>query len=193
VLPATTGWFKTLPTGVTVTKNGTNAVRYDYAFLYNQSSYDVSSLRGSVYVASNVNVTLKVSDNNATISNLMVAGTGNSAATLTIYMAGTNFTLSGKTTVENQSATNLCYFGSTNNTSINLTFSVNGTTNFYGTIYAPSANVTNKDDYNTNFPYAFTGAVMAGSIQQVGNLKFHFDDSLLTTRRRYVVASWHEL
>ena len=188
VLPVTTGWFNTLPPGIT-----TKGTHYDYAFIHDQTSYDVSSLNGSIYVASNVNVTLKVSDNNATINNLKVAGSGNSAATLTIYMAGTNFTLNGKTTVQNQNATNLCYFGSSSNTSINLNFSLNGTTNFYGTIYAPSANVTNTGDYNTNVPYAFTGAVIAGSIQQVGNLKFHFDDHLLTTRRRYVVASWHEL
>ena len=172
--------------------------QYKYAFQFpGNNNYSLNSLNGSIYVAPGANITL-VTQNDANINSIYVAGTGNNAGSLTIYMGGTNFALMGKVTVENQSATNLQYFGSAANTNItlNLGDSIHGpiTTNFSGTIYAPTASVLLNDGYETNVSYSFNGAITAQSITQIGKLQFHYDDNLRRNgpRRRYVLGSWQE-
>jgi hypothetical protein len=198
-LPPTGGCFQS--TGTTDIKIGTNTVHYDYAFLAGNAAYYLNSINGSIYVGTNAHVTI-ITPNNATVKKLYIAGSTVNAGSLTLYVAGGNFSLTDKATVENQSATNFSYFGSPSNTNVNLNLGdgVHGpiTTNFFGTIYAPAANVTITDDYGNSPPYAsyaFTGSVSARTITQIGKVQFHFDDNLLNTgpQRRYVVASWQEL
>jgi hypothetical protein len=189
-----------LPAGNT---NSANGVWYNYAFS-NTADYVTANLNGSVYVAQQAVVNLLVTDA-ATLEGLYIAGSNSTAGKLTIYMSGANFTfgitndsgllVGGTNIVENQNSTSFSYFGLPGNHSVNFNLSRNGTPNFYGTIYAPSADLFINDDYYPGASYAYFGAVTAKSITQVGKVTFHFDENLARSgpRRGYIVTSWQEM
>jgi hypothetical protein len=90
----------------------------------------------------------------------------------------------GTNIVENRNATNFSYLGSPGNSTVSFNLSTNGTPNFYGTLYAPSANLLVNDDYYPGIQYAYFGTVTAKSIIQVGKVIFHFDENLARSGRR---------
>jgi hypothetical protein len=155
--------------------------------------YDApNGLIGSLYVGTNRNVRLRISDN-TTISNLYIAGSGK----LTIYMAGASFALTGTTTVQSGNPTNFCYLGLPGNTTVQIPPEQGGTNNpyFYGMIYAPAASLAWVDHgYNYNSDMHLVGAYVAKSINLIGWASFHFDENLLRVgpRRGYLVTTWRE-
>jgi hypothetical protein len=104
-----------------------------------------------------------------------------------MYMDGATFTLNSATT-DSGNATNLTYFGTTNNTQINLT----GNAGFTGTIYAPEANFHLGGGGSS--PYDFVGSSVTATVTMNGHYKFHFDENLLGyLSRGFTVTSWREL
>ena len=187
-LPSKAGWMSNMPS---YTNSG---VVYKYACPVSCGSsqnYDVTGgLNGSLYVAPTVDARLAISGN-VTISNLYIAGGGK----LTVFMSGANFTLTGKMTVESGYSTNFCYLGLPGNTTFRLPPHSSGTniSNFFGTVYAPGANLSGDGDYSND--YRLIGSFVAGSINLVGWFSFHYDENLLRVgpRRGYLVSSWQEL
>ncbi len=188
--PSTAGWSAALPPPYT-----NNLIRYDYGFrtpLYIQNTDvpDTAFTGQSLFVGTNVNVIIRTTGNTV-ISNLYVAGNGK----ITIYSASPNFTLNGKMTIESGTSTNFCYFGLQSNT--NVAFNFVSTTNFFGTIYAPSATVTNNYSKNNtdNDKNNFIGSAVGRSLVVRGNPTYYFDEGLIKSgpRRGYVVTAWQEL
>lgn len=161
-------------------------VTYNYVF-NSSGDYVINNLSGSIYVATNVAVRLRLTGN-ASPTVITVAGPG-AGSRLTIYMDGPSFTLSGQSTVDGGVANNLAYYGTTNNTSI----SFSGNASFIGTIYAPEANFTLGGGGSNTFD--FSGSVIAKSITMNGHFDFHFDEALLANgpSRGYCATSWTEL
>ena len=84
-------------------------------------------------------------------------------------------------------AANLCIYGLTNLTSVNL----GSISNFTGTIYAPQADLTIG---NSAFTTEFTGSCIAKSITLNGNVTVHYDENLrrVGPGRAFVPISWTE-
>jgi hypothetical protein len=169
------------------------STNYQYAFgpgapyPNNGGNYTVSGLSGSIYV-SNVSVTLKLTGN-ASPPVVYVAGTGATAGQLTIYMDGPTFSIGGSSFVDGGNATNLTYYGTTNNTQINIS----GNAAYTGTIYAPEADFKLSGGGTT--VYNFVGASLTKSVKMNGHFKFHYDENLavIGPRRGFVPKSWREL
>ena len=161
-------------------------VTYSYVFT-TSGNFQLPSLSGSIYVATNASVTLLI-NGNATPSTIELAGPG-PGARLTIYMDGPTFSLSGNTTVDGGSALNLTYFGTTNNSAISLS----GNASFTGTIYAPEAAFSLGGGGNNT--YDFVGSVIANTATINGHFNFHYDEALLTQgpMRGYAATSWREV
>src|SRR6185503_5824011 len=112
-------------------------------------------------------------------------------ASLTIYMAGASTTIAGNGVVNDTAqAKNFAYYGLPGNTTINIT----GNGAFYGTIYAPQADLNLKGSGNSSVE-DFTGASVTKSTKMTGNFNFHYDEDLirLTTLGGYDVTSWAEM
>ncbi len=186
VIPTTVSWLPAYPQTYS-----TNDITYSNAFFLG-GSYTVSGLSGSVYVGPNANVTLLISGN-ARLGDIRVASDGFSSGSLTIYMAAASFTVGGDTTVDNGNATNLTYFGLPGNTSITL----QGTTNFIGTLYAPAADL-NIDTWSWEYEFDFIGSCVTKSVSVsgYGRCRFHYDENLgrsAAPRRGHLAVSWQEL
>jgi hypothetical protein len=168
-----------------------DGVLYNYVFGYGVASsgdYTITGLSGNVYVGTNSNIRLLL-NGNASPGNIRVAGPGGNSGHLTIYMNGPSFTLSGQSTVDGGTASNLSYFGTTNNTSISLS----GNAAFTGTIYAPEADFSLGGGGNNT--YDFVGSSVTKSVTMNGHFNFHFDEALLRNgaARAFVANSWKEL
>jgi hypothetical protein len=189
-LPNVGAWFT--PSG------GTAPDGLIYDNLLPSGNYQVADLTGSVYVGQS-NTVLYV-----TSSISIGTGGGNTnngyapaqihiaaGASLTIYMAGATTSINGNGVVnDNAQAKNLAYYGLPSNTTINLT----GNGAFYGTIYAPQADLNLKGSGKTAVE-DFTGAAITKTTTMTGNFNFHYDESLigLTTLGGYDAASWQEM
>lgn len=188
VLPTTT-WLPPSPLqypAVPVTES--DGIKYDYVFDGPSGGGDVviSSLSGNIYVGTNTHVRMLVQTSSSP-NYIRVAGIGASAGQLTIYMDGSTFTLNSATT-DSGNATNLTYFGTTNNTQINFV----GNAAFTGTIYAPEANFHLGGGGSS--PYDFVGSSVTATVTMNGHYKFHFDENLLGyLSRGFTVTSWREL
>jgi hypothetical protein len=191
VVPATVNWLPALP--VTYSTNG---MIYDKAFLQN-GSFTISGLNGNLYVGEGVNVTLQISDA-AVVGDIWIAGIGNNAGKLTIYMTGASFSVNGDMTVESGSVNGFTYFGLPGNAIITL----NGTPDFIGTIYAPGTAlsvINNSDPWSWDYDtFNFTGSTVIGSVNVNGysRSRFHYDENLKragTPRRGFVATAWNEL
>jgi hypothetical protein len=164
-----------------------NTIPYNYVFDI-PGNYTINNLNGSIYVASNIVVSLLLTGN-ASPANLEVAGAGATAGKLTIYMDGPTFTVGGAAVVDGGAASNLAYYGTTNNTQISMT----GNASWTGTIYAPEADI--KLGGGGNNTYDVVGSIIGNTITMNGHFNFHFDEALLTSgpSRGFVANSWREL
>jgi len=188
VMPQT-NWFQPFVTNSMPI--GTNNYQYVFGpglpYPNNGGNYIVDNLNGNLYI-SNVNVTLKLTGS-ATPGVIWVAGSGTTAGKLTIYMDGPSFKVNGSSVVDGGLAASLCYYGTTNNTSITF----GGNASFTGTIYAPEATLTQSGGGSST--YDFVGAAVLSSANINGHFSFHYDESLATTgpKRGYLPVSWTEL
>ena len=87
-------------------------------------------------------------------------------------------------------ARNFQYYGLPSNTAVNIT----GNGAFFGTIYAPEAdlNLKGSGKYSVD---DFTGASVTKNTTMTGNFNFHYDETLirLTTLGGYDAVAWQEL
>ncbi|MEW6306313.1 MAG: hypothetical protein AB1705_22840 [Verrucomicrobiota bacterium] len=161
---------------------------YQYV-ISTSGDYRISSLSGSLLIASNANVRLIV-DGNISLTGqdkIMIEGGG----CLNLYMAGAEAKITGTGVVnQNGNATNFFYWGTTNNT----TLAVNGNGSFKGVIYAPNANFTMNGGGNSNLE-DITGASVTATARINGNFNFHYDENLgrLNFSRGYIITAWNEL
>ncbi len=161
-------------------------VTYNYAFLASGNFTVPSS--GSIYVAPNVKVQLRVTADNFKPSGIVVAGTGAASGNLMLYMAGSSCTLPGSGTLQNDRAANLTYFGLPQNTSITF----GGKSTFVGTIYAPNADLTLNGGGSSS---GLIGGFIVKSVTMNGHYDFHFDEALLQAPLTlgYAPVFWREL
>jgi hypothetical protein len=177
-----------------------DGVTYTYAFP-NSGDYVLNGSSGGIYVGPGADVRLKISANfNA--ATIRVAGT-NRSGTLSLYVLGAAFTLSGDAVVDNGNPANFNFFGLPGNNTI--LFSTNAL--FNGTIYAPEADVTINTGYvppvsgHHHTPgyfvsLDFIGSCFANSLTINGSGSFHFDEDLARNNnfsRGFLVTSWQEL
>ena len=166
----------------------TNGISYTYSFLVG-GYYTIDSLNANVYVAPGVNVTLLLTGNAS--PNYIRVGSGGMSTngSLTVYMDGPSFTLSGTDLVDSGNALNFSYYGTTNNTSVKL----GGNATFIGTVYAPEADFTMGGGGNN--PYDFIGAAVIKSATLNGHFNFHYDENLTRggPKSGYIASSWTEL
>jgi hypothetical protein len=182
VLPQTS-WVPALPLATPLTINSNS---YDYVFNIG-GDYSINNLSGSIYVASNTVVRLKLTGS-ATANNIEVDGSGATAGKLTIYMDGPTFKLAGNDIVDGGNAASFSYYGTTNNTQISFT----GNSAFIGTIYAPEADVKLGGGGST--PYDVIGSIVANTVKMNGQFNFHYDENLLAAGpTRLAANSWREL
>jgi len=197
VLPQT-NWLPAIATNVSITSvmGGTTnlfTANYQYAFGPNSPCpngsgyYAISGLSGGIYVT-NANVTLLLTGN-ASPPVIYLAGTGPTAGKLTIYMDGPTFGIGGSSYIDSGNATNLTYYGTTNNTQI----SISGNAAYCGTIYAPEANL--KLSGGGSGTYSFIGATVTKTVTINGHFQFHYDENLALVgpKRGFVPRSWREL
>jgi|ERR1051326_3168133 hypothetical protein len=159
-----------------------------YTYVFNTSGdYTIANLSGSIYVATNAHVRLLVQ--NGSIDKVVIAGSGNNAGNLTMYVSASSFTFTGGTVNFPGRAANFAYYGLPGNTTINLS----GNANFTGTLYAPDAALTLSGGGSNN--YDFTGSCIAKSVTFNGHFMFHFDEDLLnaSASRGYFAVHWSEI
>ena len=111
-------------------------------------------------------------------------------ASLALYMNGPAFKGGGNGVVNMSGRANqFSYWGMPNNTSVSL----QGNSDFAGTIYAPNANYTLGGGGSSGDD--FMGASITKTVTMGGHFKFHYDESLgrIGPRRGYTIASWNEL
>ena len=187
-LPNVSPWFS--PGG----GKAPDGLNYDYLLV--GQNYQVGTLSGSVYVGL-PNTVLYVT------SSINIGSGGNKkgwappqihigpGASLTIYMAGATTSIGGNGLVNDTSeAKNFQYYGLPTNTKIDIT----GNGAFYGTIYAPQADLNLKGSGNSTID-DFTGASITKTTTMTGNFRFHYDEALglLTTLAGYDAISWKEM
>ena len=180
--PDATGW----PDAAVVNTN-IGGTTFTYAFFTAGGKYKIPS-DGNIYIAPEAaGVTLYM--NTDFSSNIKVATNNLGSGSVTNYMNGQSFTVTGNNYVDGGLAKNFTYFGSSNNTSI--TFSGNAA--FTGTIYAPYATITLNGGGHTT--YDIVGAIVAKDFDSNGHFSVHFDEDLLNSSppRGYEAASWTEL
>ena len=189
VMPQT-NWLPPITTNLVI---GTNTYQYVFgpnaSYANGSGYYTVSGISsGSSIYVSNAIVTLKITGN-AAPQWIEVDGAGTNAGNLTIYMDGANFSITGGSTVDGGLASNLSYYGTTNNTQITF----GGNAAFTGTIYAPEADF--KLNGGGSSSYNFVGAAVLRSVSMNGHFNFHYDEALATTgpKRGFIPNSWKEL
>lgn len=132
--------------------------------------FKASTMPGSVYIGTNVNVVAWITGNISFtgLDRVTIVAEGGS---LTVFAEGT-FSTSDSASIYNlsQLARNFTLFGRTNCTAI----SIAGGTNLTGTIYAPQANLSFANALSN---YNFTGCIMAKNVTLSGHLEFHADES----------------
>ncbi len=113
-------------------------------------------------------------------------------ASLQLYMSGSTTDLAGKGVVnQTGNATNLYYYGTTNNTSI----SFGGNAAFVGGIYAPSADFKMNGSGNPSDVVDFTGSSVSKSVQMNGHYSFHYDENMGRNGPKlgWVITGWNEI
>ena len=189
-LPNVTAWLPPM--------SGTAPDGLIYDNLLPGGDYQVSSLSGSVYVGATNTVlyvtgSISVSSGSGSVKKGYAPpeihiGPG---ASLTIYMAGATTSINGNGLVNDTGqASAFAYYGLPTNTQINIT----GNGAFFGTIYAPEADLTLKGGGKSSVD-DFTGASVTKTTTMSGNFNFHYDESLirLTTLGGYDPVAWIEL
>lgn len=165
-----------------------NGITYDTVFL-TDGNYQVSSLAGKVYIATNAHVILHVTGN-VGLSGQDQVDIAPVNASLTIYMAGGGFSTSGNAGLNNLSKNPLALalYGLPTCTGINL----GGNAAFSGSIYAPQADLSLGGGGNNT--YDFVGASISKTVTMNGHFNFHYDENIARVgpSRGYVATSWAE-
>jgi len=111
-------------------------------------------------------------------------------ASLQLYMSGASASING---VQNLSgrARNFSYYGTTNNTSLDI--GANGA--FTGSLYAPSAEIKLHGGGNPANGTDFSGSSVSKKTTLDGHFSFHYDEDLARNGpiNGYVGTSWDEL
>lgn len=171
-------------TSTTQTINGTS---FQYVFS-TSGYYSIHNLSGNVYVSPGAQVTLLLTGNAAATTIEVGSNTNGVSGQLSIYMDGPTFTVGGSAIDDGGVASNLSYYGTTNNTAIKF----NGNASFIGTIYAPEATFSLGGGGSST--YDFVGSCVVNTISMIGHYLFHFDEALLNgSNRGYVANGWQEL
>jgi hypothetical protein len=109
---------------------------------------------------------------------------------LTLYVGGTTFSLSGNQVLnQNGLAQNFIVYCAPTVTSV----SFSGNAAFEGVIVAPNATATMNGGGNN--AQDFSGAIMANSVRMNGHFNFHYDVALsrVPSPGRFVANSWREI
>lgn len=174
-------WLTQIPNPRTI-----DGQSYEYVF-ENSGNWIISGAPRTIYVGTNAHVNLMFTGD-VSPDLIRVAGRGNEAGNLAIYMAGEKFALAGNALVDGGVPANLAYFGLPSNTQI----SISGGADFIGTIYAPSASLTLNGSGLR--PVDVSGAVVVRTATLNGHFGFHFDEALLLGKwRGYVAVLWQEI
>jgi hypothetical protein len=165
------------------TVNGTS---YDHVFM-TSGYYQVADDK-TIYVGTNVTVKLLVTVDFSP-NYIRVAGDGNTAGQLWVYMAGGSATLGTDDMTESGLAKNLRFYGLPSCTSLKY----NGNGDFTGLIYAPSADFQLNGGGSSDVD--FIGSSVTKVVQMNGHYHFHYDESLkdLTDDTGYKPSYWIEL
>ena len=163
--------------------NSANIVTYAYAFRSTPfSGITLTGINGSVYVGTNVQVTLYVSGD-VSADNIYIAPGGK----LTLYMAGSSFSVNSAL-INNGTPAQFSYLGLKSNTSIDF----HGNAAFTGTIYALQAALTMGGGGSDAVD--FCGACIVKSVSMNGHMNFHYDEALGAIGPTvYKAMSWREL
>lgn len=182
-----------LPLGVTwaalpaPTSQTINGITYDRVIT--SGSYEVTSLAGKIYIPTNAQVILYVTGNVSLTGGDQI-NISEKNASLTIYMGGSSFSITGNGGINNLSKNALTFslYGLESNTSINLA----GNAALSGTIYAPQADFSLGGGGNNT--YDFVGASISKTVTMNGHFNFHYDENLARVgpSRGYVATSWAE-
>jgi hypothetical protein len=164
------------------TYQGTN-----YTYILGTGNYHLLSLnlsgQGNMVVIGDAQLNIS--------NNLKIEGNGcilvMSNASLKIFMDGQSATIAGNGVVNNNGlASKYLYYGSTNNTDINLA----GNGNIYGVYFAPQA------DIKINGNGAINGAFVAHSVNNIGGASIHYDEELKKLdvgNYEWAIETWNEL
>ncbi|MEI7730784.1 MAG: hypothetical protein WCO56_14520 [Verrucomicrobiota bacterium] len=169
-----------------VTTNAATITSQKYDIVLDSYDYVIDNLSGSVYVRGNARLHVTSSISFKGQSGLTI-GPG---ASLMLYMDGASTDIAGNGVLNmSGNAANFQYFGTANNTSINI----HGNGGFCGVIYAPYADFTLGGGGNNN--QDFIGASVVNSVRMNGHFNFHYDENLarMGPTSRYMITSWIEV
>lgn len=189
-LPPGVTWLPVSPYEGTEPEAVVDGTTYKYVFS-SEGYYQVSGLSGSLLVNAPTNhvVTLYITENVELAGNdlIRIANTG---AKVRVYMAGSQFSLTGSATIQNQSgvADRFYLFGMP--TCTGITFAGNG--HFYGAIYAPDAEFHLGGGGNDMWD--FVGGSVTRTVMMNGHFRFHYDENLrrVGPLKGYVPVHWKE-
>lgn len=143
-----------------------------------------------IVVRAGVRVRLYVATPNFNPSSIQIEGLNAFAGSLVIYQASGSASFVGTEPVHVDSHRADCfsYYGLAGVTSVTYTGNYN---DFFGVIYAPSANVMLNDGFGD---MDFVGACIARSITINGSYKFHYDENLQQSGpiRGFFAKAWEE-
>src|SRR5262249_43764775 len=148
----------------------TRTQAYDHVFTI--PGYYVVNDSGTIYVAPNVAVQLRVTASTFNPNYIYVAGTSNTAGSLQVYMEGATANLGTTDMTQSGRAINMAFFGMPTCTSVNY----NGSGDFTGLIYAPEADFHLAGGGSS--VVNFVGASVTKTVQINGHYLFHYDESL---------------
>lgn len=157
----------------------------NYSYILSSGTWRVSQLSGSVLVTGNATLIVDDTVDITGTDSIVIAPT----ASLNLYAYGGTVKLGGAG-VSNQSndASRFALYGGAKTSDIIL----NGSVNFNGVIYAPSADI--KIGGGGGADINFVGAGVGKSITLIGHVNAHYDESLKNKFfRGYVITSWTEL
>lgn len=182
---AATSNLGTINAATTITANGAGTTKQVQASAISlNGNGKVLTISGSgkvqLYVTGNIDLGGQ--------SSITVSPTSAGSLQVEIYVGGTTINLDGNGVINSTSkAADMLIFGLPTVTSV----SINGTADFKGVIYAPSAALSLAGNARVD------GAVVANTITAVGTVDFHYDEALNSitvgsTVLSYQLSSWRE-
>ena len=161
-----------------ITNTISTATYYDY--ILDSGSYQTDNLNGTIYVRGRAVLYVTSTLN---LSGLVIQ----SGQSLNLYSSAPSASLVGNNS--DSTADSFSFWGLPTCTSISL----DGYSNFTGTIYAPSADLTliGPEHYSADF----VGASITRAVTLNGHFHFHYDEALrkFGANRGYIVTAWNEM